>query len=250
MLSNQKILEVAMAQSAADLCCRAEDFLKNEPVVVLAGPEPGPLARAYYEAPIPLNLVSYGNNVVASAQAAYRQIAADYVARSPWYSCFETPAIHELGAQLAPLGQQVCYMAEYFLPDAEKVRPLPCPYPTRLLTQAGFPALYTPQWSNALCAKRKPLDVLAVGAYDGEALVGLAGCSADCGTMWQIGIDVLPAYRRRGIAAALVSRLALEILDRNKVPFYCAAWSNLPSVRTALKSGFRPGWVEMTAKPE
>lgn len=66
--------------------------------------------------------------------------------------------------------------------------------------------------------------------------------------MWQIGIDVLPAYRRRGIAAALTSRLALEILRRDRIPFYCAAWSNLKSVRNAFRSGFRPAWVEMTAK--
>ena len=30
--------------------------------------------------------------------------------------------------------------------------------------------------------------------------------------MYQIGVDVLPEYRRRGIAAALTSHLALEIL--------------------------------------
>jgi predicted GNAT family acetyltransferase len=67
--------------------------------------------------------------------------------------------------------------------------------------------------------------------------------------MWQIGIDVLPAYRRQGIASALTSRLALEILDRGIVPFYCAAWSNLASVRNAIRSGFSPAWVELTAKP-
>ena len=86
------------------------------------------------------------------------------------------------------------------------------------------------------------------GAYDGEKLVGLAGCSADCESMWQIGIDVLPEYRRQGIASALTSRLALETLWRGKVPFYCAAWSNLKSVRNALRCGFRPAWVELTAK--
>ncbi len=91
-------------------------------------------------------------------------------------------------------------------------------------------------------------DVLGVGAYDGERLVGLAGCSADCDTMWQIGIDVLPEYRRQGIASALTSRLAIEILERGKVPFYCAAWSNIKSVRNAVKSSFRPAWVGMTAK--
>jgi predicted GNAT family acetyltransferase len=66
--------------------------------------------------------------------------------------------------------------------------------------------------------------------------------------MWQIGIDVLPAYRRQGIASALTSRLAIEILKRGKVPFYCAAWSNIKSVRNAVKSGFRPAWVELTAR--
>ena len=64
-----------------------------------------------------------------------------------------------------------------------------------------------------------------------------------------IGVDVLADYRRQGIASALTSRLAVEILERGKVPFYCAAWCNLKSVRNAVKSGFRPAWVEMTAKP-
>lgn len=66
--------------------------------------------------------------------------------------------------------------------------------------------------------------------------------------MYQIGIDVLPEYRRKGIASALTSRLALEILKLDKVPFYCAAWCNLSSVRNAIKCGFRPAWAELTAR--
>ena len=88
----------------------------------------------------------------------------------------------------------------------------------------------------------------ALGAYDDGRLIALAGCSADCETMWQIGIDVLPPYRKKGIAAALTSQLALLILEQGKVPFYCAAWSNIKSVRNAIKCGFKPAWVEMTAK--
>ena len=93
-------------------------------------------------------------------------------------------------------------------------------------------------------------DVLAVGAYDNGRLAGLAGCSADCETMYQIGVDVLPEYRRKGIASAVTSRLAIEITKLGKVPFYCAAWSNIRSVRNAVKSGFRPAWVELTARDE
>ena len=81
-----------------------------------------------------------------------------------------------------------------------------------------------------------------------EKLVGLAACSADCDNMWQIGVDVLPEYRRMGIASSLTSNLAIEIIERGKVPFYCCAWSNLKSVKNALRSGFVPGWVEMTVK--
>lgn len=37
--------------------------------------------------------------------------------------------------------------------------------------------------------------------------------------MWQIGVDVLPEYRRMGIASSLTSNLAIEIIERGKVPF-------------------------------
>ena len=56
-------------------------------------------------------------------------------------------------------------------------------------------------------------------------------------------------YRKQGIASALTSALAKEILIREKVPFYCSAWSNIRSVRNAVKSGFVPAWVELSAKP-
>ncbi len=59
----------------------------------------------------------------------------------------------------------------------------------------------------------------------------------------------LPEHRRKGIVAACTSRLAVEILKMDKVPFYSSAWSNIRSVRNAIKSGFIPAWVELTAKP-
>lgn len=99
-----------------------------------------------------------------------------------------------------------------------------------------------------LAQGQKELDVLAVGAYDNGKLIGLAGASADCESMYQIGVDVLPKYRKQGVASAITSRLALEILALDKVPFYCAAWSNIKSVRNAIKCGFRPAWVELTAR--
>ena len=246
-MTNREILKIAMAQSAVDLGAQAKDFEKEENVVVLSDVREG--ARRYLNLPFSCQLVSYGNNVVASVSPEFREMTESYINRYPAEHLFETPHLHVLNEALMEKGQKICFMAEYFLPDIHALRALDCPYELRLLTQKDFSDLYLPEWSNALCEKRKELDVLGVGAYDGEHLVGLAGCSADCDTMWQIGIDVLPAYRRRGIASALTARLAADILERGKVPFYCAAWSNIKSVRNAIRSGFRPAWVEMTAKP-
>ena len=246
-MNNKEILKIAMEQSAIDLCAKPYDFEKSENIVVTSHENYG--ARRYLKLPFSFQLVSYGSNVVASVSPEFREIAKDYVNKYPVEHLFETPHLHVLNDALMKKGQKICFMAEYFLPDVNVLRALDCPYALRLLTQADFADLYLPEWSSALCEKRKSLDVLGIGAYDGDKLVGLAGCSADCNSMWQIGIDVLPAYRRQGVASALTSHLAIEILNRGKVPFYCAAWCNVKSVRNAIKSGFRPAWVEMTAKP-
>lgn len=246
-MTNQEIMKTAMEQSGADLNCKAEDFLKKEPVVVSGGLGPG--AKKYYQEPVSANLVSYGNNIVASVKEEYRELIWEYIHRFTFYHCFETPNMHWLEDRLRKEGQRVCFMAEYYLPDVENLPERSCGYELRLLGPEAFQGLYREEWSNALCKERKELDVCGVGAYDGETLIGMAGASADCDSMWQIGVDVLPAYRRRGIASAMTVRLAREILKRGKVPFYCSAWSNIRSVRNAVKSGFLPAWVELTVKP-
>lgn len=245
-MTNREILEIAMRQSAVDLNCEPSDFEQSRNKIVYS--KKNPEARRYLELPLSCDLVSYGTNIVASVSSEAEAVVRQYIEKYPVEHCFETPNLHVLDEALAPYGEKICFMAEYFLPDLEKLRPLGCDFEMKKLCQEDFAELYRPEWSNALCEKRKQLDVLGVGAYDGERLVGLAACSADCDSMWQIGVDVLPAYRRRGIASALTSRLGLAVLECGRVPFYCAAWSNLKSVRNAIKSGFLPAWVEMTAK--
>lgn len=245
-MTNERILAIAMEQSAIDLACAADDFLKNENLTVISKADPR--ARKYLQLPFECNLVSYGGNVVASTSAETAETVSEYISTYPPYCCFETPNMNVLSEKIAPYGLSICFMAEYFLPDVRRMQILPCNYKVRILEKDEFEPLYLPQWQNALCKKRKEYDMLAIGAYDGTKLIGLAGCSADCETMWQIGIDVLPEYRRQGIAMALTSRIAAETFERGKVPFYCAAWSNIKSVRNAIACGFVPSWTELTAK--
>ena len=245
-LTNENIVQIAMQQSAIDANCNVDDFSRTDNVIVIS--KENVSARRYLKLPHICNLISYGNNIVATISEEYEHIVREYIDKYPLEHCFETPNLHILNDAFQKTGYRVCFMAEYFLPDVQLLRALPCNYKLKLLSAKDFGDLYTEQWSNALCEDRKELDVLGVGAYHNENLIGLAACSADCETMWQIGVDVLPEYRRKGVASALTSRLAIEILERGKIPFYCCSWSNLKSAKNAIKSGFRPAWVEMTVK--
>ena len=67
--------------------------------------------------------------------------------------------------------------------------------------------------------------------------------------MYQIGIDVLPAYRRQGIASALTSRLALKFWLWEKSPSTAPPGQTFRSV-TQLRCtcGFSPAWAEISSR--
>ena len=245
-MTNQEILQIALQQSAYDCNCDPDDFLSAENKVVLS--RKNEKARAYLSLPFECDLVSYGSNIVAQVSPRMQETVEWYIGKYAVEHCFESPNVIALNERLAEFDYKVCFMAEYFLPDINVVREMPCDYELKVLLPSDFAEYYTDEWANALCKDRKHLDKLAVGAFDHGKLAGLAGCSADCETMYQIGVDVLPEYRKQGIASAITSRLAVETLKLGKVPFYCAAWSNIKSVRNAIQCGFRPAWVELTAR--
>lgn len=245
-MTNQEILQIALQQSAYDCNCNPADFLSAQNKVIFS--KTNEKARNYLSLPFECDLVSYGNNIVAQVSPRMKETVEWYISKYAVEHCFESPAIIALNERLAQFDYKVCFMAEYFLPDMNGLKELPCGYEIKVLQPEDFEQYYTGEWENALCKRRKHLDKLAVGAFDGGKLAGLAGCSADCDTMYQIGVDVLPEYRRKNIASAVTSRLAVEIVKLGKVPFYCAAWSNIKSVRNAIRCGFRPAWAELTAR--
>lgn len=245
-MTNAEIIKTAMAQSTIESNCEPNDFnlLTNKVVISSVNPK----ARKYLVLPFYCDLTSYGSNIVASVSEEIASTVEWYINKYKIEKCFETPSMHVLNHELKKHGMCVCFMAKYFLPDMDVLKPLCCDYTLKVLEPVDLQDYYLPEWHNALSEKDRSLDKLAVGAFEKGKLIGLAGCSADCDTMWQIGVDVLPEYRRQGIASAVTSHLAGEILKRGKVPFYCCAWSNVKSARNAIKSGFRPAWVQMTAK--
>lgn len=105
-MTNKEIFEIAMQQSAKDLNAKASDFLVDTNVFVKS--ELGPAARKYYKEPIACNLVSYGNNIVASVKDEYREIVETYLNKFEFYHCFETPNLHWLDERMKEKGFRVC----------------------------------------------------------------------------------------------------------------------------------------------
>lgn len=97
--------------------------------------------------------------------------------------------MHWLDERMKENGYRVCFMAKYFLPDVNVLKRRECNYQLKVLEQKDFVNLYLPTWGMPY-AKIESNDVLGIGAYDNEKLIGLAACSADCDDMWQIGVDV------------------------------------------------------------
>lgn len=246
-MTNEYINKIALEQQAIDSSCNISDLTSGKNKVFISKFNEN--KRSYLYLPHFCDMVNYGNNIVAAVNPDIADSVEKYINKYDAAHCFETPHIYVLDEILKPYNMRVCFMAQYFLPDMSIFKVLDCAYETKVLYQADFAELYLPQWSNALCEARKDLDVLGIGAYDNGKLIGLAACSADCAEMRQIGIDVLPEYRRKGIATALTTQLTAEIIKCGKVPFYCAAWCNIKSVKNAIKCGFRPAWTELTAKP-
>ncbi len=105
------------------------------------------------------------------------------------------------------------------------------------------------RFPNAICTEYLPHrpDRIVVCAYDGETIMGMAGCSEDAHGWQQIGIDVMPGYRSQGVGTYLVTLLKNKILEKGEIPFYGTSVSNYHSWNIALNCGFRPAWVEIGA---
>ncbi len=144
--------------------------------------------------------------------------------------------LREHGKKLA--GEHVGYL--HLFPEKEAVKPSGLTYEWYRGEEICRFYHYK-EFDNAMTFKNR--DKIAVAAYDGEQIVGMAGCDDYMDSIWQIGVDVLPKYRNNKLGAFLVKELALEIEKNEKVAYYNTWSPNIASTRLALSVGFYPTWV-------
>lgn len=245
-------LKVAVEQTAADYGIPPSFFFDGKAHTVRAEPYADGARKTKIGKPF-LDIIYFGSGLVAAADATIAADVEAYLARhKELFRALDAPDIFELAAVLDRAGHTVGEFAVGFLPSGAALARLRASDRAFMHTLYGreISELYRyKEFREALCytvdAPRK--DVIAVTYSSGGRPVAAAACSDDCERMYQIGVDVLPQYRGRGIAAALVAELTARIEELGKVPFYRCAWSNIASYRTACACGYKAAWVELFA---
>jgi len=242
---------------ALDFNCNADDFEKKENVIVVSKELPG--RREYTPKKAFFSMVTMGKNTVINAPKEMHEWLVNWSRGREGIWLFEHHNLMELEGELAKYGKSLWQSHHMFLPKARmeetdvlvERQKTDATLEIQWFEQEDIPPLYgRGEFPNALCDCFKPErpDVLAVGVMHKGKIVGLAGCSADTKLFWQIGIDVLPEWRGKGLATLLVRLLKNECFRRGAIPFYGTSLSNLGSWHVALGSGFYPVWVEIATK--
>jgi hypothetical protein len=229
--------------------CSVEDFTRQGSKAFVSSLNEG--AKKCYKQKIFCGFAFYGDGLVATVDEAIKPYIEAFMTRHSGFRCFDTPQLIVLNKEFEKYGKSVCHIAEFFLPDMEKKVRINEDITIKIMEGDEISDLYADdRFHMALSYDNTSdkRDVLAVCGYINSELVGIAGASNDSETMWQIGIDVLSSHRRKGVAVTLIKTITDEIISRGKVPYYCTAWSNIASKRSAINSGYKTAWVEMTAK--
>lgn len=240
-----KYLEPLLKQLALEYNCAPGDFLRPDNIVTRSCLREN---RRHYSDEKPFfHMATLGQNAVITADRKLHPFLRIF-AREKGRTLFEFPSLLPLERELSQYGYTLMSSFHMFLPKHD-VRP-ESRYPVQwFYGEAIYPFYDKAGFENALNGKNcaRP-DRIAVCAMDGTAIMGMAGCSEDAPGWLQIGVDVMPAYRSRGVGTYLVALLKNEIIARGAIPFYGTSLSNYHSWNIAINSGFYPAWVEIGAK--
>lgn len=227
--------------------CTPEDFTKQENVLTPSALLDG--RRRYSEEKYFFHMATLGGNAVLTAEECLHPFLKEFIKDRTGHWLFEFPNLLPLEQELNRFGYTLTQTYHMFLPAA-MVEP-ETSFPVKWFYGREEIAQFygDERFPNAICSEYLPHrpDKIVVCAYDGDNIMGMAGCSEDAPGWQQIGIDVMPEYRSQGVGTYLVTLLKNKILDEGNIPLYGTSLSNYHSWNIALNCGFRPVWVEIGA---
>lgn len=239
-------------QLAIDFNCAPDDFERTENVLTVSALNEG--RRMYSDEKYFFQMATMGGNAVLSADEVLHPFLREFMADKAGHWLFEQEKLAVLESELNKYGYRLCRTHHMYLPrfDVEVTGDFQIKW---FNGREEIEPFYGKGFYNALCERylEKRPDRIAVCAYDGDEIMGMAGCSEDAPHFLQIGVDVFPKYRGRGVGTYLALLMKNEIIKRRSdssplMPVYGTAAANLHSRNIALNCGFRPAWVEIEAE--
>ena len=246
-MTKQQIEQLALEQLSRDLSCSPNDFMKEENTIVKSSIING--RREFFKQKNFLRMATFGYGTVISVEDRLYEWAKEYFHGISGLECFSNRHMSGIDNILDKYGKTIAAvdLHNYYLPNPDKLVITDKSIELKWFEREEISGLYgDKRFVNALMydTTRSRYDILAVAAIHDSNIIGLAGASTDSDLFWQIGIDVMPEYKNKGIAAALVSAITDEILKRGAIPYYGAVTANIASRRVANKCGYYPAWIE------
>jgi GNAT superfamily N-acetyltransferase len=232
---------------AIEYNCSPDCFFSDENILTVSALNEG---RRKYSPDKPFfGMVTLGKNTVITADECLREFLEGYIKTvREGHRLFEYPNLMSVSEELGRYGYKLMPTHHMFLP-CRMTEPV-CEYPVKWFYDREIDMFYgDKRFPNAIYEKYLPErpDRIAVIAYDGDKIMGMAGSSEDAPGWQQIGIDVMPEYRSKGVGSYLVTLIKNKIAERGDIPFYGTQIANYCSWNTALNCGFKPVWVETGA---
>ncbi|CUH95642.1 hypothetical protein P22_1716 [Propionispora sp. 2/2-37] len=223
-MDKHTVLNIVKEQLSKKLNCSIDAFDKDGTLFI---------ANDQKEYPF-LEIITMGKSVIISASSNILPKVKPLLVEKSRDEIFEFPFIY---------GQSI-----YFIPDSGLTKELPLivGYEYELLKGEEIKKLKgITGFQNSLAFDEKghTSTVIVLYAMRDNEIIGLAGASAEYEQMWEMGVDVKPQYRKCGLATRLIYNLAVHILKKEIVPFYCASTTNIGSQMVAYRSGFIPCWI-------
>lgn len=245
MFSKKEILELAKMQLSLDFGCTISDLNGEKNVISTKGLQKG--GRFYEEEATFFRMLCIGNKAVFSVhESMVPWVESHLLKRNPAW-LFDFGTLRAIDEALKGYGYAIDETPMFYLPRPQDQRQAPLiDHEIRWHEQNDILKFKGDRrFGEAFIFDENAPDVLGVSAHEGNEIIGMAGASADSNDLYQIGIDVCPEFRGRGISSKLVALLKDELLNRGKVPFYKTAASHIASRNTAINAGFFPAWVEL-----
>ncbi len=243
----KKYFDNLLKQIYIDYNCTPEDLQSKKTIITSSALNEG--RRSYSPGKPFLQMATIGESTVIMADECLHEYLSKLIKDVDGHHLFEFDYLLKLTEELKKYGYQMNHTHHMFLPckDVKNERR----FQVKWFYDDEISEFYgDKRFPNAIaypepCPVRP--DRIAVVALDGDTIMGMAGCSEDAPHWQQIGIDVLPEYRSRGVGSYLVTLLRNKIIEMGDTPFYGTAAANILSQNIAINSGFKPAWVETEA---